>query len=219
MTAAPFDTLKLSRQLRDRAHFNQDQAEGFAEVLAKAFQQEIATKTDLASLEQRLTSKMLEIEQRLKSGNVEPEPLRRSFEAFQKQHFDVQREHLTETYKSLVTLSTEGFKFCALANGGAAVAILAYLGNVAGKDRSVSMPDMRWTMAAMAAFLFGLFCCGVAMFFAYLTQLERLNSIVQGTPQRKKKQDRWLTVAKVCALLSLVAFAIGSFLGLISFFK
>jgi len=41
MTAAPCDTLKLSRQLRDRAHFNQDQAEGFAEALAKAFQEQI----------------------------------------------------------------------------------------------------------------------------------------------------------------------------------
>jgi hypothetical protein len=38
-----------------------------------------------------------------------------------------------ETYKSLISLSTEGFKFCALANGGAAVAILAYLGNVAAR--------------------------------------------------------------------------------------
>jgi hypothetical protein len=32
MTAAPFDTLKLSRQLRERAHFDQEQAEGFAEA-------------------------------------------------------------------------------------------------------------------------------------------------------------------------------------------
>jgi hypothetical protein len=52
MTAAPFDTLKLSRQLRERARLEQDQAEGFAEALAEAFQQEIATKTDLALLEQ-----------------------------------------------------------------------------------------------------------------------------------------------------------------------
>ena len=36
MTAAPFDTLKLSRQLRERAHFDQEQAEGFAEALAEA---------------------------------------------------------------------------------------------------------------------------------------------------------------------------------------
>jgi len=51
MTAAPSDTLKLSRQLRERAHFNQDQAESFAEALAEAFQEQIAIKTDLALLE------------------------------------------------------------------------------------------------------------------------------------------------------------------------
>jgi hypothetical protein len=53
MTAAPFDTLKLSRQLRERAHFNQDQAEGFAEALAKAFQEKIATKADILNGELR----------------------------------------------------------------------------------------------------------------------------------------------------------------------
>ena len=64
-----------------------------------------------------------------------------------------------ETYKSLLALALEGFKFCALVNGGAAVAILAYLGNVAG--RGVSPPDMR---CSMAAFLSGLVLCGLGMF-------------------------------------------------------
>ena len=65
MTAAPFDTLKLSRQLRERTHFDQEQAEAVAEALAEAFQQEIATKTDLALLEQRLMTKLVDMEQRL----------------------------------------------------------------------------------------------------------------------------------------------------------
>ena len=65
MTAAPFDTLKLSRQLRERARFDQEQAEGLAEALAEVFQQEIATKTDLALLEQRLMAKLAQIELRL----------------------------------------------------------------------------------------------------------------------------------------------------------
>jgi hypothetical protein len=47
MTAAPFDTLKLSRQLRERAHFSQEQAEGIAETLAESFHERIATKTDV----------------------------------------------------------------------------------------------------------------------------------------------------------------------------
>jgi hypothetical protein len=42
VTSAPFDTLKLSRLLRERAHFDQEQSEGLAETLAKAFQEEIS---------------------------------------------------------------------------------------------------------------------------------------------------------------------------------
>ena len=34
-------------------------------------------------------------------------------------------EHQLETYKSLIAIATEAFKFSALINGGAAVAILA----------------------------------------------------------------------------------------------
>jgi hypothetical protein len=47
VTAAPFDTLKLSRQLRERAHFSQEQAEDLAETLAEAFHEQIATKIDV----------------------------------------------------------------------------------------------------------------------------------------------------------------------------
>lgn len=114
-----------------------------------------------------------------------------------------------ETYKSLVTLSTEGFKYFILVNGGAAVAILAYLGSIAGKGGSV--PDMRY---AMALFLFGLLSCGVAMVFAYLTQLQRLNRLaVQQTTDR----DWRLVVAIIFACLSLIAFAIGSWLAVVAF--
>jgi len=65
MTAAPFDTLKLSRQLRERARFDQEQAEGLAEALAEVFQQEIATKTDLVLLERRLMTRLAQIDPRL----------------------------------------------------------------------------------------------------------------------------------------------------------
>jgi hypothetical protein len=41
VTPAPFDTLKLSRQLRERAHFDQEQAEG---VALAAFQRLAARK-------------------------------------------------------------------------------------------------------------------------------------------------------------------------------
>ena len=58
MTAVPFDTLKLARQLRDKAGFTPEHAEAAAEALAEAVGgAEIATKADLRDLEQRLTIK------------------------------------------------------------------------------------------------------------------------------------------------------------------
>ncbi|ADH89451.1 conserved hypothetical protein [Ancylobacter novellus DSM 506] len=56
MGAIPFDTLKLARTLREKAHFTAEQAE--ADALADAFQDRVATKDDLALLEQRLTIKI-----------------------------------------------------------------------------------------------------------------------------------------------------------------
>ncbi len=58
MVAIPFDTLKLARSLRDKAKFDPEQAEGVADALAEAFQEEVATKTDLRELELRLTIKI-----------------------------------------------------------------------------------------------------------------------------------------------------------------
>ncbi|MEQ1593277.1 MAG: hypothetical protein ABL892_12945 [Thiobacillaceae bacterium] len=122
---------------------------------------------------------------------------------------DLAHNDWLETYKSLISLSTEGFKFCAFANGGAAVAILAYLGNVVGKN--VSVPDMR---CAMASFLAGLFFCGVAMLFAYLTQLTRLNRLSQNKDARK---DWRFWVAIILVASSLIAFAFGSWFAVVSF--
>jgi hypothetical protein len=120
-----------------------------------------------------------------------------------------QHDDWLETYKSLIVLSTEGFKFCALANGGAAVAILAYLGNVANSG-SVR-PDMR---CPMAAFLAGLLFCGIAMFAAYWNQLSRLNRV----SERKDPSKDWrLWVAIAFAILSLVAFACGAWLAVVKF--
>jgi hypothetical protein len=63
MTAVPFDTLKLARQLRDKAGFTPEHAEAAAEALAEAVGgAELVTKSDmtvaLRDLEQRLTIKL-----------------------------------------------------------------------------------------------------------------------------------------------------------------
>jgi hypothetical protein len=124
---------------------------------------------------------------------------------------DVSGQHWLETYKSLITLSVEGFKFTALVNGGAAVALLAYLGNVA--SRVPPAPDMR---PPMAAFLTGLAFCGSALLFAYLTQLKLLNESSQ--PEKPAVGHGVLLGAAIASFVgSLVAFGVGSWLAVCSF--
>ncbi len=116
------------------------------------------------------------------------------------------KEHAIETYKSLTQISVEGLKLLAILNGGAAVAILAYLGNIAGKERPI--PDMRWPMGL---YLLGLVLCGFAFIASYLTQLRLYNESV-GRSGRIIFHQHWLRIALACVLLSIVAFAVGSLL-------
>lgn len=124
---------------------------------------------------------------------------------------DIMREHWLETYKSLIAISIEGFKFLALANGGSAVALLAYLGNVAGKGALA--PDMR---CPMLAFLVGLAACGLSMLFAYLTQFKLLGEI--GRSEQPQFRHSWFfSSAIIFFLCSIVAFGVGSWQAVIRF--
>lgn len=58
--------------------------------------------------------------------------------------------HQQETYKSMMLYGNNAVKFVLLVNGGAVIALLTFLGNLAKND-SVSI-DMAWPMGC---FLFG----------------------------------------------------------------
>lgn len=49
MNALLFDTLRLSRTLREKGHFTSEQAEALAEALGEASHGNLATKADLAA--------------------------------------------------------------------------------------------------------------------------------------------------------------------------
>jgi hypothetical protein len=122
------------------------------------------------------------------------------------------QEHWIETYKSLITLSLEAFRFSALANGGSAVALLAYLGNVAGKP-DVIVPNMS---CPMLAYLFGLLLCGIAVLFGYLTQLQLLQEIGKSKKAiLSHKYYLWLAILTYA--FSLIAFGIGSYWAVLRF--
>ena len=103
----------------------------------------------------------------------------------------------------------EAIKFLALINGGASIALLAFLGNIYASGRPI--PDMR---CAMVLFAFGLVACGLSFATAYFTQLSLLNEI--GSDARQKHSvGLYFTVALF--LLSLLLFAVGSVTAALNF--
>jgi hypothetical protein len=116
---------------------------------------------------------------------------------------DISKEHAVETFKSIVQISLEGLKLLALFNGGAAVALLAYLGNVAGKGLPV--PNMR---LPMVCYVVGLVACGLAFLSGYLTQFWLYNESTDQAP--RGRHVKYQASGILFALLGLAAFAAGS---------
>jgi hypothetical protein len=61
MSALLFDTLRLSRTLREKGHFTTEQAETLAEALSEASQHDLATKADIAQIEAKLAETKADI--------------------------------------------------------------------------------------------------------------------------------------------------------------
>ena len=98
-------------------------------------------------------------------------------------------------------------KILLLLNGGASVAILAYLGNVS--TNGTAFPDMRIPMGCYVA---GLVLCGLAFATTYLTQFYRFNELVNEAYANKPRGHMpWLVLTFSLGILSLASFAIGSF--------
>jgi hypothetical protein len=117
--------------------------------------------------------------------------------------------HLTETYKGLITLSVEALKLLALVNGGAAVAVLTYLGNLASRSPpAVHLPNLK---PALLWYSGGLLATVVAFIVAYVTQLRLF---AEEIARRGGQRFRPLHAAGVwagclLALFAAVAFGLG----------
>ena len=117
-------------------------------------------------------------------------------------------DHALETYKSLISLGSESLKALQLLNGGAIVALLAYLGQANMSElaaRSVSVP--------LILFVAGLSLGTLCFLTSYLTQLALFNESVRPNESSGKSHTFWLRVTVGVAGLSLVAFVAGAFCG------
>jgi len=71
MNAILFDTLRLSRTLRDKGHFTPEQAEALAEALGDAAQGDLATKADLAGVRADLAALKAELEAKIAEAKAD----------------------------------------------------------------------------------------------------------------------------------------------------
>ncbi len=116
---------------------------------------------------------------------------------------DIRDQHLIETYKALMPLSAAALKTVLLLNGGAAVALLAFLEKAAAEHLDMRRP--------MTIFVLGVVLAAVAHVGAYLTQLALYNESLPGanTP-RWRRHGNFLWSSVLVVVLSIVAFCWGA---------
>jgi hypothetical protein len=116
--------------------------------------------------------------------------------------------HIEETFKGLINLSIEALKALLLINGGAAVAVLAYLGNLASHGSVLHLPNIK---TALMWFAGGVLATALAFIVAYFTQYrlyfeERARHMRQPFHQR---HAIGMGIATVLVLSSAIAFGFG----------
>jgi hypothetical protein len=117
-------------------------------------------------------------------------------------------EHAIETYKSLITISTEAFKALQFLNGGAVIAFLSYLSQVAP-----TFPALLCNAKVpLGCFVAGLFFGTLIYFTSYFTQLSLHNENIGN--EKDGKHNLWLWLSAILGIMSLICFALGAFLSL-----
>ena len=93
-----------------------------------------------------------------------------------------------------------------LINGGAVVAVLAYLGQSPQGPRVA--PHVWWPLGS---FVSGVGCCALAFLGSYATQFALYNETVSPSRYKGPRHMTFLWVTVGLVLLSFVSFAVGAF--------
>ena len=115
----------------------------------------------------------------------------------------LRKEGFQVTYSTQVSMAVEAFKLVGFANGGAAVALLAFVGAVAkaGHTPNVTVP--------LLLFAFGLVFCMGAFFSAYWAQRCILRYATMAQPAWRSRHVKWYSCAIACTVVSVLCFLIG----------
>jgi hypothetical protein len=114
-----------------------------------------------------------------------------------------------ENLKGAITLGVEALKTTILLNGGAAIAVLTFYGNIA-KD-GTHLPINRFCLRlTLASFAFGTLLAGISFLMAYLSQLYSGTDPDDGDSKVHDRTERRLRTSAVCiGAGSLIAFGVG----------
>lgn len=128
---------------------------------------------------------------------------------------ELNREHLLETYRSMVTNGAAALKGVIIVNGGSAVALLAFIGNVWQHRKLGEIPSVTLPMTLFIIGLFlGIFAFGSAYVTQFLLYQEERGRQVSGA---LKKHMTWLWASALCFLVSLTLFGVGGIIAAIRF--
>jgi hypothetical protein len=119
---------------------------------------------------------------------------------------EFRKEHAIETYRSLISITLTGLKTLMLINGGAVVALLAYLGQ--SPQGPALAPRVLWSLGSFVA---GVVFCVCAFFGSYQTQFKLYNESVLPTTKGGFPHMKWQRITIAFVALSCVAFAVGAF--------
>lgn len=118
---------------------------------------------------------------------------------------DLQDSHAIETFKSLPSVAIEMLKSIILINGGAAVAMLAFLGQA--PQGRVLAHYAWWPLGLFAA---GVFFAALAFAGAYLTQLMLYGESAFGYRYKGPSHVFFLWPSIVLAIVSVIFFCVGA---------
>lgn len=110
---------------------------------------------------------------------------------------------LQETYKSLPTLAAAGIRTIILLNGGALIAVLAFLGQVWGRI------DLDCIVYPASLFVFGTGFGAGCTILAYVTQLRLLNELDGNRESRLPGHTVLLHFTLGLAGIALLCFLVG----------
>lgn len=122
-----------------------------------------------------------------------------------------------EVFRSVITVGANAAKSFMIINGGAAIALLAFLGNIWNKETT---PTASASVAnSLLIFCLGILCSGVCSGFTYLSQFCYANSELSTKRPWHLAGHFNNTIAVLSGLASLILFGIGAYVTYISMGK